>query len=372
MADLSAAEAYNLYLVDNLRATANGSQPLAIDPAMLAAAEFHTNDQIAKNTFEHSPDIVGLVSSYGFEWRPGYYGMFENHAFNAGYGYSEQQYVDLMQANLEASPAHYAAMTDPNAEIAGIGIEFGPAVDGSGPTYNGYTDYAYMTQVFGYNERDPFATGFVFTDLDGDKKMDMGEGQTGETVTATNVATGEVLTTTTDDGYWAIELDPNSVWDIEFGDEPATRINVADQNVRLDDIDPLVTGPVDTTGPGATLYGTSSSEVFWGTGQDDTFYTGTSNGKGGSIFTDVIYTSNAPDQPGGDDTIFDFGDSGKNQDILRVPTVDFADWADFQDDMRVVGNDLVVTSDLNDSSVTFIGGAALINSLGPDDLNFYY
>jgi hypothetical protein len=242
MADLSAAEVYDLYLTDATRA-AVGSQPLAIDPAFQLSAEFHTNDQISKNTFEHTSDLPGLISANRFEWRAGQYGVFENHAWWGNAGMTEQQYVETNHQNLVNSPTHYAAMTDPNSEIAGVGIEFGPAVDGSGPTYQGVSDYAYVTELFGWNERDPFVTGFVFTDKDGDGKLDMGEGQTGETVTARNVATGQTLTTTTDDGYYGIELDPNSDWIVTIGNEPGTTIHAGTQNVRLDDVDPVVVQP---------------------------------------------------------------------------------------------------------------------------------
>jgi hypothetical protein len=134
-------------------------------------------------------------------------------------------------------------MINPNHEFAGVGYEFGPAVDGSGPTYQGLSDYAYVTQQFGWNERDPFVTGFVYTDLDGDGRLDMGEGQTGETVTARNVATGQTLTTTTDDGYYGIELDYNSDWIVTVGNEPGTQIHAGTLNVRFDDVDPVVVQP---------------------------------------------------------------------------------------------------------------------------------
>lgn len=314
MADLSAAEVYDLYLVDNLRATL-GAQPVAIDPAMQQAAEFHTNDQISKNTFEHSPDLVGLVSSYGFEWRAGYYSMFENHVYRAGWNLDAQSYVNGMQTDLQNSSSHYENMINPNHRIAGIGVEFGPAVDGSGPAYVGYTDYAYMTQVFGDNERDPFVTGFVFTDLDGDGKLDMGEGQTGETVKATNVATGQVLTTTTDDGYYGIELDYNSDWIVQVGNEAATTIHIADKSVRLDDIDPVVVQPPVNQ----TLTGTTGNDVLVGGAGDDTFLfkggidTGT-GGAGADIFKMGPATG-----PGSRVTLTDFD---KNADILNFSAID--------------------------------------------------
>ena len=319
MADLSAAEVYDLYLTDATRA-AVGSQPLAIDPALNAGAEYHTNDQIAHNTFNHTSDLPGLISANGFEWRAGQYGIFENHAWWSQAGLTQQQYVETNHQNLVNSPTHYAAMTDPNAEIAGVGIEFGPAVDGSGPTYQGYSDYAYVTELFGWNERDPFVTGFVFTDLDGDGKLDIGEGQTGETVTATNLTTGQVLTTTTDDGYYGIELDPNSSWSVKIGTEAATTIQVGTLNVRLDDVDSIVVQPPTNQ----TLRGNNSANVLTGgAGNDDIYGLGGNDTITGGAGDDFLSGGAGADTfvfgvGFGHDVIQDFTAKGGNHDVIKI------------------------------------------------------
>ena len=188
--DPSAVEVYAWTLINDTRAAA-GVQPVAMDPVLNDAAEFHTDDQISKNTFEHSASLTTLVSNHGWQWRSGSYEFWENHAWWGNAGLTEQAYADQNHLNLVNSPSHYAAMTDATVRVAGVGIESGPAVDGEGPSYRGLTDYQYITQLFGNNERQSYITGVAYDDLNADGAYDIGEGENGTTVRTDSFAEQE-------------------------------------------------------------------------------------------------------------------------------------------------------------------------------------
>jgi hypothetical protein len=240
MNNLSPYEVYNLVLINDLRASV-GSQPLAFDQALLDSAAFHTNDQISKNTFQHTADLPGLISQFGWEWRSGSYGVWENHAWWGNAGLSQQAYTETNQQHLVNSPSHYEAMVNPYVRVAGIGIEFGPAVDGDGQAYQGLTDYAYVTQIFANNERQSFLTGVVYDDLNADGAFDPLEGENGTAVRIVDVNTGEIFNTTTDDGYYGVEVGSGTYDVFTFGggadEQIADNLVVGNLNVRLDDRD---------------------------------------------------------------------------------------------------------------------------------------
>jgi hypothetical protein len=244
--DASAVEVYAWTLINDTRAAA-GVQPVALDPVLLDAAEFHTDDQIAKNTFEHTSDLPGLVSQHGWQWRAGTYEFWENHAWWGNAGLTEHQYADQNHLNLVNSSSHYAAMTDATVRVVGVGIESGPAVDGEGPAYRGLTDYQYITQLFGDNERQSYITGVAYDDLNSDGAYDIGEGENGTTVRVVDINTGETWTGLTDDGYFAFEVGAGT-YDVftEGGganEQIADNLVVGNLNIRLDDRDTAVVDP---------------------------------------------------------------------------------------------------------------------------------
>jgi hypothetical protein len=238
--DPSAVEVYAWTLINDTRAAA-GVAPVAMDPVLNDAAEFHTDDQIARNTFEHTSDLPGLVSQHGWQWRAGSYEFWENHAWWGNAGLTEQAYADQNHLNLVNSSSHYAAMTDATVRVVGVGIESGPAVDGEGPAYRGLTDYQYVTQLFGDNERQSYITGVAYDDLNSDGAYDIGEGENGTTVRVVDINTGETWTGLTDDGYFAFEVGAGT-YDVftEGGganEQIADNLVVGTSNVRLDDRD---------------------------------------------------------------------------------------------------------------------------------------
>jgi len=77
MADgFTQAEQYLLQLTNRERIRV-GSQPVANYSVLDNSADGHSDKGFATDTFQHETDLVGFISSYGFEWRAGYYGLWE-------------------------------------------------------------------------------------------------------------------------------------------------------------------------------------------------------------------------------------------------------------------------------------------------------
>ena len=110
----SPSEQYLLELTNQTRLSL-GLQPLAWDAALSASSDTHTQWLFQNDVFQHTADLVGLISASGWEWRAGYYEFFENHQWSWGYPGGEQAQVDVHYSGYLNSPSHYAAITDPRA-----------------------------------------------------------------------------------------------------------------------------------------------------------------------------------------------------------------------------------------------------------------
>ncbi len=89
------------------------------------------------------------------------------------------------------SSGHRANLLNDSYREIGVGLEVGQY-----RTYEG----AFVTQNFARSGSNSFVTGVAIGDADGDKRYDIGEGLGGITVSAKNIASNAVTTTTTNGG----------------------------------------------------------------------------------------------------------------------------------------------------------------------------
>jgi serralysin len=316
MAQPNAYEQYMLELINAERAKV-GAQPLAFDGSLNTAAEGHSQWMINNDIFSHTGSggsnagqrmaAAGYVFSGSWSWG-------ENIAWattRAPTGYQDE--VQLLHTNLMNSSGHRANILNGDYREVGIGVEIG--------AYKTYDSAAFVTQGFAKTATNPFLTGVAFDDLDGDRFYDVGEGLRGITVTATNMATQQVYTTTTmDAGGYDLTLAPGS-YSITFSGggvatSAAQPVTINTQNIKVDLIDPTMSSgdqqtsspppPPPTLNP-ATITGTSYSETLYGTSGSDTIH-----GLGGA---DKLYGQQGNDRlEGGSGNDYLYG--GDGHDVL--------------------------------------------------------
>jgi serralysin len=177
-----------------------GLDPVGYDEALDLSAKQHSDEVLATDNFVHEDDLFGSIANAGFQFQDGNgngfyeYEILENHGYGADDGADLTTLVLRQQAGYESSPSHLAAMKDPDIEVVGFDITKG---DFQGTTVN------FSTMRLVDQERASIVMGTVINDADGDQDYDIGEGLGGRTVTATNTATNQVFTTTTNDtGYY--------------------------------------------------------------------------------------------------------------------------------------------------------------------------
>jgi uncharacterized protein YkwD len=203
------------------------AQPLAFDPRLIQAAELDAQDMSNRNFFAHvNPDGLDpgqRITAAGFNWNS--YG----ESIAAGYtdtGSALQGLIidtgvpDLGHRNhLLAIDALFK-----NQEQAGIGV----VLNGSGQYHNYYViDTAYD----GINQ--PFITGVVYNDANGNNKYDIGEGLGGVTISIAGI--GPV--TTYSSGGYSVRVNPGTYTVTASGgglSVPFTQtVTVGSQNARL-------------------------------------------------------------------------------------------------------------------------------------------
>ncbi len=112
----------------NAERTQAGLSPLALDPALVAAARFRSTDLATNNYFSHTAldgtTVFDLLDGWGVPY--GWAG--ENLARN---NYPTAEVVSVALRELMASPAHRANILSANYTRIGVGH----AVDGSGMHY---------------------------------------------------------------------------------------------------------------------------------------------------------------------------------------------------------------------------------------------
>lgn len=203
---MAAYEQYMLELVNNYRVD-NGVQPVASYAPLESSSDEHSAEILATDTFQHEMDLAGLISDNGFEWRAGYYGIFENHQWRWGYpGDMQQQVLDQFNSYV-ASTGHNENILNPEHEMAGMSVMTG--------NYQGLDGAIVTTQHFAWNEREAFLLGVAFDDQDGDALYDVGEGLAKINVRVVDEA-GNVFRTKTDaNGGYAMELGAGD-YDVSF------------------------------------------------------------------------------------------------------------------------------------------------------------
>ena len=330
MSQVNAYEQCMLELINAERAKV-GAQPLASDGDLNESAENHSAWMISTDTFSHtgaggsSPGARMEAAGYAFT---GSYGWAENIAWMSTRAPAGlQNEVEQLHTNLMNSSGHRANLLNSNYREIGVGLEVGQY-----RTYEG----AFVTQNFARSGSNSFVTGVAFRDGDGDKRYDIGEGAGSITVSAKNIATNAVTTTTTNaaGGYELSLASGNYTVNFSGGGIAAItkQVSLGTKNIKLDLINPG-TGSVTPTSPDEpttpttptiptipdfstisgtegrdTLVGTSGDNVIAGLDGSDRLYGGAGNDKldGGSGY-DRLYGGSGNDDING----------GSGNDILR-------------------------------------------------------
>src|SRR5215213_5654435 len=228
MADgFTPAEQYLLQLTNRERIRV-GSQPVANYSVLDNSADGHTDRGFATDTFQHETDLVGFISSYGFEWRAGSYGMWENHQWSSGYPGDLQAQVNVHFNGYMNSASHRANILDPNHELAGMSFEVGE--------FAGYDPAYYSTQHFAENERATFLLGAAYSDsILSDRFYSIGEGLGALIVDVRDTVTGAHTILNTDvTGGFQLELGSGK-FQVELIN-PATGLHTAPQSITLTDL----------------------------------------------------------------------------------------------------------------------------------------
>jgi serralysin len=221
---------------------ANGLDPVGYDEALDLSAKQHSDEVLATDQFVHEDDLFGSIANAGFQFRDGNgngfyeYEILENHGYGADDGADLTTLVLRQQAGYESSPSHLAAMKDPDIEVVGFDITKG---DFQGTLVN------FSTMRLVDQERASIVMGTVINDADGDRDYDIGEGLGGRTVTATNTATNQTFTATTNDtGYYDFENLGAGTYSLTTGNLPAQTVTVdGDRNAEVNFYNPDGTQP---------------------------------------------------------------------------------------------------------------------------------
>jgi hypothetical protein len=257
MTQPSANEQYLLELINAERAK-TGAQPLAVDSALSTAAESHSQWMIATDTFSHTgvsgSSSTQRVTDAGYQltgsWATG-----ENIAWvstRAPDGLQDE--VKLLHANLMNSQSHRDAILNPGFREIGIGFETGE--------FRGWTG-AFVTEDFARSGAGLQLTGVAFSDRDGDKFYDPGEGLGGITVKAVSASGASSATATLDAGGYQLNLPAGSYTVTYSGGGIATttrQVTIEGSNVKVDLVNPSTT----TSPPVEELPETSSDSVSLG------------------------------------------------------------------------------------------------------------
>lgn len=283
MSQVNAYEQYMLELINADRAK-SGAQPLASDGDLNESAENHSAWMISTDTFSHTgasgSDPGARIKAAGYS--PS--GWAENIAWMSTRSPAGlQNEVEQLHSNLMNSSGHRANLLNDSYREIGVGLEVGQ--------YRTY-EAAFVTQNFGRSGSNSFVTGVAIGDSDGDKRYDIGEGLGNITVSAKNVATNAVTTTTTNGaGGYELSLAAGN-YTVNFsGSGAATtkQVSLGSKNIKLDFINSgtgsgAPTAPSEPTTPTApttpttpTIPTTPDSSTISGTSGRDTLG-GTSGG----------------------------------------------------------------------------------------------
>jgi serralysin len=313
MTQPSANEQYMLELINAERGKV-GAQALAFDPNLLISAENHSQWMLSSDTFSHtgtgSSTPTQRMTAAGFKFS-GSWSSAENIAWattRAPAGTQDE--VQLLHTNLMNSPGHRTNLLDENSKEIGIGFEIGD--------YQG-RESAFVTQNFAKSGTGSLLTGVAFDDKDGDKFYDPNEALGGVSIKAVSSSGTSYTTSTMNAGGYQLDL-PTGTYTVTFSGagvaETSRQVTVGATNVKLDLVDPAMTGgtqplpqptPQPTPSVPTPISGTPENNILYGSSGDDSI-----QGLGGSDTLDGQAGNDRLDGGTGNDRLF--GSSG--DDIL--------------------------------------------------------
>jgi Ca2+-binding RTX toxin-like protein len=329
MYEPSAEEQYLLELMNAERAK-TGAQPLAFDFDLDEAAELHSKWMIATDTFSHTgvngSSPTQRIQSAGYNltgsWSTG-----ENIAWASLRGPTGvKDEVELLHTNLMNSAGHRANILNGSFREVGLGFEVGE--------YQGWQG-AFVTQNFAKVGAAVALTGVAFSDKDGDRFYDPGEGLGGVKVTAIGAGGATYAATTYSSGGYDLTLAAGTYKVTFAGSAKTYDVTIGSQNVKLDALDASAGGgtPAPTPAPtpvvgdaGAnTLTGGTGADTIQGQGGNDKLYglAGADRLEGGTGNDTVAGGAGADTLSGGsgyDTFVFDAATSTGRDQVLDFST----------------------------------------------------
>lgn len=233
--------------------------PLAMNPLLTVAARRHSADMAANAFQEHTGSDGSNPGTRARDAGYDYSGVGENifaYSTNTWYGHVGFE-VDWGTSasggsvgGMQDPPGHRNSIHNAIFREIGVGVLDVPAGGQVGPQL--------VTQVFAHRSgSNPFVTGVVYHDLDGNGFYDAGEGIGGVTVT---IPGGDYYAVTAGSGGYAVPVSGNGTYAVEFSGagflESKSVAVVGGRNVKVDAVVPFaveVAGPA-TIPVGATSY----------------------------------------------------------------------------------------------------------------------
>ena len=340
---LGEAARYGIALNEGLAAgtiSASPKAPLAFDLDLNEAAAGHSSWMLASDVFSHTgaggSSSNGRMKDAGYKFE-GWWGSAENISWRGTTGtlnittsvYEQHKSLFLSEGHRENTLGDYR--------------EIGLAQELGGFTQNGITYKASMiTQNFARTGEDAFITGVAYTDRDGDRFYDIGEGRSGLVVDWLGSAGGAAATAAA--GGYAVGIPTGlSGWARVSVDLGATTLQASlamtGTNVKLDVIsgrilaastdlalgaharDGLLLGAANTdligNGAGNALTGNRGANILQGMGGNDTLRGGDGNDRlvggtgadalvGGRGADDFVFAATSHSAPGARDRVLDF------------------------------------------------------------------
>ena len=155
--------------------TTAAKQPLAPQQQLITAARLHSQDMLDRDYFSHTTLVAGTtfsqrVTNAGYIWS----GVAENIGYAAKTSEASQTvYINEVHDGLFRSSGHRENITAPAYEELGIGAKLGSFKPANNPTTFQFTEM--VTQDFGSRNLDPYITGIVYTDANGNNFYTIGD-----------------------------------------------------------------------------------------------------------------------------------------------------------------------------------------------------
>lgn len=211
-------------------------EALAVIHELSDAARAHSADMDDRNFFDHQNPDGQSPGARAVEAGHDTSQVGENIAVigSSWTDFDEQARAEALHEGLWESDGHQRNMLSENWTEIGTGYDYG--------NWEGYAGSTFVTEKFSAGP-ETYLTGVVIEDSDGDDFYDMGEGQGGVRITATDDANPENVyaTSTWEAGGYTLAL-PSGTYRVRFegGDLDApqeTLVTIGDENVKLDIVD---------------------------------------------------------------------------------------------------------------------------------------